>query len=410
MAYGNSNVSRPESPHSPSISELKEVLDSIDATALIDRLRAYRPTGRKGYPLTSLWRAYVASFVLNLPHTNALIRRLEDDLELRILCGFSQLPHRTTFNRFISRLADHHDLVETCLTALTDQLAALLPGFGEKTVAVDSTFVHTHANPHRKNLSDPEASWTAKTSAGAKKGIEWSYGYKYHAVADATYDIPITGFTTTAKRNDGAELPSLLEHAAEAHEWFAPEYVLADRGYDSEKVHREILKRGAQPIIPIRNTVSRSPDGLWEGVYTYDGIPTCLGKLPMEYVQTDPQLGYLYRCPGAGCHLRDRKGVVYCRDTFWLDHAKMDNPRRFPAIRRQSQEWNDLYERRQSIERVFKSLKQSRRLEDHCVRGLRRVALHITMSVMTFQATVLVRVRSGTRPGETMRWMVRKVA
>ena len=220
MASVNSNVSRSESPHSPTISELKEVLDSIDATALIDRLKAYRPVGRRGYPLNSLWRAYISSFVLNLPHTNVLIRRLEDDLELRLVCGFSTLPHRTTFNLFISRLAYHHDLVANCLASLTDELAEALPGFREK-VAVDSTFVRSHANLNRKHLSDPEASWTAKTSAGAKNGKEWSYGYKYHAVADATYDISIVGITTTAKRNDGAELPSLLEHATETHSFQA---------------------------------------------------------------------------------------------------------------------------------------------------------------------------------------------
>ena len=45
------------------------------------RLQEYRPTGRQGYPLKALWRAYVGSFVLNLAHTNALIRRLEDDRE-----------------------------------------------------------------------------------------------------------------------------------------------------------------------------------------------------------------------------------------------------------------------------------------------------------------------------------------
>ena len=205
-------------------------------------------------------------------------------------------------------------------------------------------------------------------------------------------------------------MPSLLEHAAETHSWFKPEYVLADRGYDSVRCHREVLRRGAQPIIPIRNMVKKNQDGLWEGIYTYDGIPTCLGKLPMEYVRTDPRLGHLYRCPGEGCHLQGRKGVVYCRDTFWLDHSKMDDPRRFPAISRQSQEWKDLYDRRQSIERVFKSLKESRRLNSHCVRGLRRIALHNSMSMMSFQATVLLRTRSGVRPGETMRWQVRKVA
>ena len=381
------------------------MLDSIDATALIDRLKAYRPVGRRGYPLTSLWRAYVSSFVLKLPHTNTLIRRLEDDFELRVLCGFSQLPHHTTFNRFIARLGDHQDLVENCLSELIDQLATLLPGFGEK-VAVGSTVVRTHSNPNRKVVSDPDASWTKKTSAGGKDGEdEWYFGFKYHAIADATYDLPITGFTTTASRSDSHTLLELLEKAETEHDWFAPKYVMADKGYDATSNHRAVLRRNAVPIIAIKDM----PKGrLREGIYTNDGRPTCMGMLPTDYVRSDPARGHLYRCPTGGCHLKDRKGILYCQDSVWEHHP--DNPRVFGAVARASREFKVLYRLRQSIERVFKSLKQSRRLESHCVRGLKRIALHNTMSVLTFQATVVVRLRAGSRPGETMRWQVRKVA
>ena len=66
------------------------------------------------------------------------------------------------------------------------------------------------------------------------------------------------------------------------------------------------------------------------------------------------------------------------------------------------------YRKRQAIERVFKSLKESRRLERHCIRGLRRVTLHSLMSALAFQATVLVRILMGE--AEHMRWLVRQVA
>ena len=87
---------------------LAEIFASLDDSALLARLQEYRPTGRQGYPLKALWRAYAGSSVLNLPHTNALIRRLEDDDGFRLLCGFGTLPHRTTFNRFILRLVPSH--------------------------------------------------------------------------------------------------------------------------------------------------------------------------------------------------------------------------------------------------------------------------------------------------------------
>ena len=175
----------------------------------------YRPTDRKGYPLPALWRAYLASFVLGLPSTNALIRRLQDDPELRLLCGFNQLPHRTTFNRFVNRLANHRGLVEDCHAALTGRLAELLPGLGQK-IAVDSSVVRSHSNPNRKPVSDPEASWMAKNSARSKSGKEWYWGYKYHLVADATYGVPLYGYSTTASHNDSPELPKLLSQAEAA--------------------------------------------------------------------------------------------------------------------------------------------------------------------------------------------------
>ena len=79
-----------------------------------------------------------------------------------------------------------------------------------------------------------------------------------------------------------------------------------------------------------------------------------------------------------------------------------------PLLRAGSREWKDLYVLRQSVERVFKSLKQSRRLEAHCVRGIRKISLHNTMSVLAFQATALTRVVSGQV--EYLRWQVRRVA
>ena len=126
----------------------------------------------------------------------------------------------------------------------------------------------------------------------------------------------------------------------------------------------------------------------------------------MEYVRSDPEKGLLYRCRRDGCILRGRKGVSYCGDEIW--DKPDEDLRLFGPIRRASKEWRELYDLRQSIERVFKGLKESRRLERHCVRGLRKIRLHATMSVLAFQATALVHVQAGEVAD--MRWMVRKVA
>ena len=101
-----------------------------------------------------------------------------------------------------------------------------------------------------------------------------------------------------------------------------------------------------------------------------------------------------------------RGGILHCDTEVWEDPSQ--DIRLFGVLRRGSPEWKDLYTKRQAIERVFKSMKESRRLDRHCIRGLRQVTLHAVMSTLAFQATVLVKLRAGE--AQWMRWMVRKVA
>ena len=404
MAQNKSTPTLKHSPTPPGLVEIEAALDSIDDSTILATLQAYRWTGRQGYTLSALWRAYVASFLLNLPHTNALIRQLEDNPGLRLLCGFSTpLPHRTTFNRFIQRLSHHSNLVEAAFVALTNHLKVLLPDLGQD-VAVDSTTVRSHSNPNRKHVSDPEASWTAKNSTQAKEGgKEWRHGFKVHMIADVKYGVPLAQIVTTAKRNDSPELPAVLTAAEALYPWFRPATVIGDRGYDARSNHEYLHNKGILPIIHIRRNAQSD---LYDDTYTPQGIPVCLGRVPMEYVRSDPEKGHLYRCKG--CHLAGsrRGGVRHCDTEIWEDPSK--NIRLFGVIRRDSTEWKALYAKRQAIERVFKGMKESRRLERHCVRGLRHITLHALMSSLTYQATLLVRLEAGE--AEWMRWMVRKVA
>ena len=208
----------------------------------------------------------------------------------------------------------------------------------------------------------------------------------------------------------------MIAWAEALYPWFKPSVVVADRGYDSMANHEWLHGKGIVPVIHIRRKANAA---LHDGIYTEQGVPTCLGQVPMEYVRSDPEQGHLCRCKGChlsgtlyrckGCHLSGtmRGGVRHCDTEVWEDPAR--NIRLFGILRRGSQEWKDLYTKRQAIERVFKSMKESRRLERHCIRGLRQITLHAAMSALAFQATVLVRlVQAGEV--EWMRWMVRKVA
>ena len=394
-------------------SRVAAILDSIDASRVLRRLNQYRlGGGPRTYRLESFWRAYVIGYLLNIQCTTDLYRRLEYDPAMRQLCGFSTaLPHRTTFGRFFARLTEHTDLVTECVGPFVEAFREIYSDLGEK-VAVDSSAVRSHSNGNRnKGESDPDAGWAIKNSARSKSGKEDTWGFKLHLAVDAQHDVPLAFYVTKGSDSDFPELPTMLDVAQDNHEWVQPRYVMADRGYDSLANHRDVMRRGGDLIAPMRRKPRpKGKDkgtGLYADIFSFEGVPMCVGGNAMEYVETDPELGHLYRCPEGGCELKDRKGVIHCDYETWVSTKAEDNPRLHGRVRRDSKEWKELYDLRQSVERVFKSLKQSRRLEGHCYRGLNKVALHATMSVLTFTATLLVQTLAGVA---NPRWMVQKVA
>ena len=292
------------------------------------------------------------------------------------------------------------------MTGLTSQLKELLPNLGT-IIAVDSTTVRTHGNPNRRVKSDPEASWTAKNSPRSKDkdGKEWHYGYKLHAITDATYGLPLGQTVTTAKRNDSPYLPKIIDKAQTLQDWLTPNAVIADRGYDSQANNLYLYQKGIAAIIHIRET--RKSKGKNE-VHTLDGRPICIGQIPMEYIETNVHKGHLYRCPPGGCHLKTSfaGGIRHCDSQSW-EHPSQ-NLRFFSWIPRHNTTWKDLYAKRQAIERMFKSMKQNRRLESHQIKGLRQITLHSLMSLLSFQATALAKIQNDKL--DSMRWMVRKIA
>ena len=350
----------------------------------------------------------MCSFLLNLSSTNALIRELHNRPDLCRLCGFEdELPVRTTFSRFLSRLLQHVDLVEQVFSSLTGELRKWLPDLG-KEVAIDGTFVRTHSNGNRREgeRSDKEARWGFKNSARSKgsKAI-LDFGYKQHMVADANHGVPLAQFVTPANASENRLLPHYIEHAEAQLAWFKPEVVIADKGYDSLNNHEWLVYKGIVPVIAVR----RVPGNQWyDGIYTPEGAPTCVGQVPMSYVRTDPERGYLYRC--TGCHLaaKNKRTGGTCDTEVWENWKTTLNLRLVGPIRRGSKEWEAKYTKRQHVERVFKGMKESRRLERHHLRGLQHLRLHAVMSTLTFQATALWNIQQGR--SDDMRWMVRRVA
>ena len=427
MAHSNCTQATPpvqsSQPPKNGIGFLEQVLKNLDCQPLTDALQAYRPTGRPGYPVKAMLRAYLAKFVLAIRYNNQLLDRLRLDPKLRELCGFEDtVPSESALSRFTSRLADHTNLLEPLLTSITNKVRRLAPKtkshknkpdeslrpLGE-ILAIDSTIFTTYANPNRKPaVSDPDAAWGVKHSARAKtKGTEYAFGYKLHMISDAVHGVPLASIITPANRNDSPILKPLLKKALKTFPWLKPKALLADRGYDSEPNHNFVYSLGIIPIIHIRKPTAA--DGLHNGIYTKDGYPTCLGSKPMQYVRTDPENGHhLFQCQPEGCILKTEpfNGRTHC-DTK-VSECPTTNTRVLGPLPRFLPLWKQLYRLRMSIERIYRSLKHSRGLEGHCARGLRKITLQVTLSVLTYQATVLAHLQA--KDPERMRRMSVKVA
>ena len=378
---------------------LSSVLDSIDDGPLLDALQQTRLTGRPGYSFRSMWRAWLCKYILRIRYNVELVDRLRGSSRLRDVCGFNgSVPSESTFCRFFSRLADYQALVEQALNTVTDQIRQKLPDFGN-IVAADSTVFETYGNPDRKTVKgdpsgDMDARWGYKNSVKTKEkeGIDWCFGYRMHAIGDATSGIPLGFILTSANVSDSPLLPDVIQKVQAAHSWLKPRFLVADRGYDSDRNFDFLHSRKIVPVIHIRKAPGKQL--LHRDIYTAKGSPTCQGGEEMAYVRTDQDTGHhLFQCPEGGCPLRNKRGVHYCGDEVWEN--PVDEPRIVGILPRASPLWKKLYKKRWSIERLFRSLKHSRNLEQHCFRGMRKVLLHSALSMLTYSATALARLNAG---------------
>jgi len=408
-SYTNNNneYCQAELGQSPVVSELEDIFASIYYESLLDtilseRIRAFSPLGRLGYSLEPLLKGVLTSHYLNLKSNAHLVRRLQEDPILAITCGFDprDIPHRSTFSRFQKKLSKHQVLVDRCLNQMTSELRTLLPGFGE-VVAVDSTPVRSHCNPNKQPLSDPEAGWIAKGGSGKNK--DWRFGYRLHMVVDANSELPISKKLTLAKVQDVQEILPLLRETKKRLPWFAPDVVLADKGYDSgDNYHGIVQEFDASPVIPLSpKTKQPVPE-----ITGSPAAPYCPAGLSLVYRSWDNKKGIQYSCPARAGRTICTMAMECGLKTVWI--RPIHDYRRFGyRIKRDTEQWTRLYRKRSSIERTYSRLKQTRRLEGHCFRGFESINIHATLSVLVMQSVALTKVKAGQM--DQVRMCVRQI-
>lgn len=119
-------------------------------------------------------------------------------------------------------------------------------------VFVDGTYVKAHQHSSGAATGQPEA--IGKSRAGLTS--------KIHLAVDAC-GLPVVFEITGGEVNDCTAAPALIAQLPDA------EVIVADKGYDSERIREQIERQDARPVIPRkRNSIKGNAD-LDRGLYRY---------------------------------------------------------------------------------------------------------------------------------------------
>ncbi len=415
------------------------VLNYLPDNQLMEKLEKERGKGRDDYPVRAVWNSILAGIVFQHPSIESLRRELNRNGQLREICGFDlflgekAVPPAYVYTRFCGKLMLDIDEVEKIFLQLVDEIRTLLPDFG-KELAIDSKAINSLARGKKRNKDgknqkpdgrrDTDADFGTKKYKGTREdGSNWEkvvtwFGYKLHLIVDAAYELPVSFTVTKASASDVTEGHKLINQLDSQH----PEIMdgcavmTADKGYDDVKLIEKLWKEHQiKPVIDIRNMwrdgeKTKLLEGKDNIAYDYKGTVYCYcpetsKPLEMAYGGFERDRETLkYRCPakhyGVKC-----KGMAQCCAASGIRIPLVENPRIFTPIARSSYKWKSTYKKRTSVERVNSRLDEGYGFEKHFIRGLEKMKLRCTLSLMVMMAMAVGRIRE--KQGENMRSLVK---
>lgn len=363
---------------------LIKVLSALDAEALIGKLDRERKRRRNKYPNRMLFATLIAGKVYGIATVSGLVRELTRNPALRQICGVTAIPKGYHYSRFMSKLtiAENRELVLKVFDKAVDELKDILPDLA-RSIAVDGTAVSSYCKQSGKDKSDKEASWGKRRKRledGTEETRSW-HGYSLMLAVDTKYEIPVGFELIPANVNESRRLPVVLRDVKLRHPKMEIDYVIADAGFDSGDNCRFVLgELDALPVIKMRLTQDKNKEFSSAMCRCNElGTPICDCGGFMVYAGRDGK--YLkFRCP----RNRDIRGGP-CSDSEYgrvLKVAISEDERRWPGLARQSKKWERLFRRRTAVERVNSRLKEHLQLDEQYVRGIGKVTMNATFSLL----------------------------
>jgi len=387
------------------LERLRLALEGMDDEALMIRLETRRGNGRDDYPIRVLWNLIIAMKVFGHRTVASFRRELYRNSQLRVICGLSYFsrkrhlvpPHRV-FTNFLKLLASMQDEVDKMFTEAVMKLSEALPAFGEN-AAGDGKFLDSYANrqnktpnPQAGDRAETDAQWGVKeyhyVDKNGKKQVkkESHYGFKAHIICDVKTELPMGYNVLAANSDEKKAMQDLLAAMPEALR-DRMKHLMLDRGYDSTKMIQVIKAAGITPIVDIRNCwkdgeVTKQYKNT-DMVYDYKGnvffVDTCGNQHKMIYEGYDNQkkcLRYSY------------KRKIYKIYTSFDERV-------FLPVARDSIKFERLYKGRTAVERLNGRLDRDYMFEDHCIRGLKKMKLMVSLTLLTMNAMALGKIKQG---------------
>lgn len=380
-------------------SRLELFFSALDLYPYVEELRSGSHRGRKGTNREAILRALIVAPFENISEFTALRNRLASDIRFRYQCGFElakRVPSISTFSRVFHQIVEKElaqklfaDLVQQCL----DENIIVAD-----TIAIDSTAIDAYEKkqPKSKSQKTGDATWGAKYDTFRNK-ITW-FGYKIHLAVDTSSELPLALEVTPANINDGDMGPALIEKVVAQIPKGTLEYVIEDSGYDQTKNYEAAKAQGAQAIIPLNLRNAQEPP---EG-FSFNGTPKCSMGYEMVYWGCDKN--YLkFRCPHALGKVDCPNGMTWCSSSNYGMVVKVnvnDDLRRFSLPHRGTKRWEELYDKRTSVERCNSRLKENLTANELHVRGIKKVTTYAYLNAIVLLATALASKRAKRSPQE----------
>ncbi|MBF0843525.1 transposase [Streptococcus danieliae] len=386
------------------------VLDALPETDLFKQLEAKRKYGRRDYSVQSYFIAYIAKLILQLETDQQLLRQLRMNSQLRQICGFEthsvrlnsgvtkmvNAPSKSAYSRFVKDLEEVCPDIDEWIQTGIAELYELLPDFGQ-VLALDGKIIDSYAVPNgrkkkKDRRADLEADFTQKEThhKTGKVKVTSYYGYRVHLVVDATYELPILWKITPASKGEPTIAKELIKNFSETTSQRA-QYLTADRGYSGLPLQN--LLEDAEIIPIIENPHKWKEDEM------------------RQYLDTDlmyNQSGEVFWIDEKGQSIR----LIYkgydksCDSLRYGFHPSQGDERIFRLKRsvepiifnkvgRESKKFQKLYKQRTAVERVNGRLDRDFRLENHTIRGLKKMSLAVSMCFLVMIGFALSKLKLG---------------